>query len=366
MPSFVRASSTAAASVPGSMRRDDGERAHRPPPLLVEVLVRLAQRARPHTERERLEVDRPAGCCCARRPSAARRSTPCRRRRRTRFAPRRRRARAARSAWSRSARATPAVGLSGAFSTSALLMMRLSVARRFSPPVCWSPSPASTSTRSPDLDVADQAVRLVDRNRDRPVEPTQPVDHARRGGGELAGHQLLARVDVRGRQLALEARRVGDRAVLELALRDRRRLEEGVLGHHVARAALLDQALGHEHGGGVVRAAHAVPIAIQEHEQQRAGEQGAHQRDERVAATRREQLARVGALGRLLRRWWLLGGLHGLLLARRCRGSGLGRRAHAQPALTLVGGRSSRMVEVAVICFDGAIESSPAMKERKL
>ena len=49
------------------------------------------------------------------------------------------------------------------------------------------------------------------------------------------------------RDAAVEVRRVGDGADLEVVLRQRRRLEEALLGDDRAGGALRDQALRHDH-----------------------------------------------------------------------------------------------------------------------
>ena len=67
-------------------------------------------------------------------------------------------------------------------------------------------------------------------------------------GREIGAGQLLAGKDVGRRDLALQRRRVADRAGRELAGDDRRRLVELLRRDQVARGPLLDLAGGDEHG----------------------------------------------------------------------------------------------------------------------
>ena len=219
---------------------------------------------------------------------------------------------------------------------------------RFSPAPCCRPIPASTSTWSPDLMLPIMPCDSSSGTAIARSKPRSRLTHARRRGRELAGHQLLTRVDVRGRDLALEARRIGDRAVLQVVLLDLRRLEERVLGHHVAGASLLDQALGHQHGRRRRLRRSRCPVPIQEDEQHRA-RRAVRSPARRPSWCRHASSSSLRVSRRVGRRF--VGAASGrfasLLLARPV--SGLWSRAHAQSAVTLVGGRSRRIVEVAEI-----------------
>ena len=66
-------------------------------------------------------------------------------------------------------------------------------------------------------------------------------------GAHVGRRDLLAGEDVRHRDAAVEVRRIRDGADLEVVLRQRRGLEEPLLGDDRAGRALRDQALRDEH-----------------------------------------------------------------------------------------------------------------------
>jgi hypothetical protein len=90
----------------------------------------------------------------------------------------------------------------------------------------------------------------------------------------IGGRELLAWEDVGGRHTALQRRRVGDRAIGDLALRKRADLVEVLARDDVAGGALFDQALGDEDRHRDARVLDAVPVAVEvrdeDHRRQRS------------------------------------------------------------------------------------------------
>ena len=98
-------------------------------------------------------------------------------------------------------------------------------------------------------DVADEPAGAVDRDRDGALLPGElRRDRVGQADAQVGGRDLLAGEDVRDGDAAVEVRGVGDRADLEVVLRERRGLEELLLGDDRARGALRDQVLRDEHG----------------------------------------------------------------------------------------------------------------------